>query len=88
VKLRRRRLPHLDVAGRPLFITFRLHNSLPAQRPSPASNPTSGEAFVTMDRLLDHARFARSRSLCSITLALLDHAGFARSRSLRPNLLR
>jgi REP element-mobilizing transposase RayT len=33
-----------------------LHDSLPAQRPFPASNPTSGEAFVTMDRWLDRAR--------------------------------
>ena len=56
VALRRRRLPHLKVVGRPLFIAFRWHDSLPAQRPFPASNPTSGEAFVTMDRWLDHAR--------------------------------
>ena len=56
VNLRRRRLPHLDVVGQPLFVTFRLDDSLPAQRPFPASNPTSGEAFVTMDRWLDHAR--------------------------------
>jgi hypothetical protein len=56
VKLKRRRLPHLGVVGRPLFIAFRWHDSLPAQRSFPASNPTSGEAFVTMDRWLDHAR--------------------------------
>jgi hypothetical protein len=56
VKLKRRRLPHLEVVGRPLFIAFRWHDSLPAQRPFPASNPTSGEAFVAMDRWLDHAR--------------------------------
>ena len=56
VNLKRRRLPHLEVVGRPLFIAFRWHDSLPAQRPFPASNPTSGEASVTMDRWLDHAR--------------------------------
>jgi hypothetical protein len=56
VKLKRRRLPHLDVLGRPLFIAFRSHDSLPAQRPFPASNPTSVEAFVTMEGLLDRAR--------------------------------
>jgi hypothetical protein len=45
-----------SVVGRLLFIAFRWHDSLPAQRPFPASNPTSGEAFVAMDPLLDHAR--------------------------------
>ena len=50
-----RRLPHFDVIGQPLFITFRLRDSLPASRPFPASNLTSGKAFLTMDRLLDEA---------------------------------
>jgi REP element-mobilizing transposase RayT len=53
--LKRRRLPHLHITGQPLFITFRLHNSLPANRPFPPSNLTSGKAFVAMDRLLDQA---------------------------------
>ena len=57
VTLRRPRLPHLEVAGQPLFITFRLHDSLPAQRPFPASNPTSSEAFVTMERWLASIRY-------------------------------
>ena len=47
-----RRLPHLYVIGEPLFITFRLHNSLPPKRKFPANVP-SGKAFVYMDRLLD-----------------------------------
>jgi len=54
--LRGRRLPHLYVIGQPLFVTFRLRNSLPEHRGFPPSNLTSGEAFVTMDRLLDQAR--------------------------------
>jgi REP element-mobilizing transposase RayT len=41
---------------RPLFITFRLYDSLPANRPFPKSNLTSGKAFAAMDRLLDEAR--------------------------------
>ena len=49
-------LPHLRVIGQPLFVTFRLYGSLPASRPFPASNITSGKAFVTMDRLLDQAQ--------------------------------
>jgi len=32
VLLSRRRLPHLYVIGEPLFVTFRLHNSLPLKR--------------------------------------------------------
>jgi REP element-mobilizing transposase RayT len=47
-----RRLPHLYMIGEPLFVTFRLHNSLPRNREFPARLP-SGKAFVHMDRLLD-----------------------------------
>src|SRR5262245_41560786 len=47
-----RRLPHLYVIGEPLFVTFRLHDSLPPNRRFPAQLP-SGKAFVCMDRLLD-----------------------------------
>src|SRR5579871_6732100 len=54
--LKRRRLPHLHVLGKPVFVTFRLHDSLPVNRPFPSLNLTSGQAFVTMDRLLDGAR--------------------------------
>ncbi len=50
-----RRLPHWDTVGQPLFITFRLHGTLPASRVFP-ERLTSGKAFVTMDRLLDQAR--------------------------------
>jgi putative DNA methylase len=53
VTLRRRRLPHFDVIGQPQFITFRLHDSLPPNRPFQTANLTSGEAFLAMDRLLD-----------------------------------
>jgi len=52
MRVSRRRLPHLYVIGEPLFITFRLHNSLPPNRAFPARLP-SGKAFVCMDRLLD-----------------------------------
>jgi putative DNA methylase len=50
-----RRLPHFDVVGQPLFVTFRLHDSLPAHRVFPPSSLTTGKAFVEMDRLLDSA---------------------------------
>jgi REP element-mobilizing transposase RayT len=49
-----RRLPHWDAVGQPLFITFRLHGSLPVSRTFPPDQLTSsGKAFVAMDRLLD-----------------------------------
>jgi putative transposase len=56
VKCYERRLPHWDLVGEPLFVTFRLCGSLPANRVFPPETLTSGRAFVAMDRLLDHAR--------------------------------
>jgi len=38
-----------------MFITFRLHGSLPVCRVFPPGQLTTGEAFVAMDRLLDSA---------------------------------
>ena len=55
MRVSRRRLPHLYVIGVPLFVTFRLHDSLPPNREFPARLP-SGKAFVCMDRLLDEER--------------------------------
>jgi putative transposase len=46
----------MNVIGQPQFITFRLRDSLPANRPFPATSISSGEAFLAMDRLLDEAR--------------------------------
>ena len=50
-----RRLPHYHAIGRPIFLTWRLHGSLPPGRSFPPGT-TSGRAFVAMDRLLDNAR--------------------------------
>jgi REP element-mobilizing transposase RayT len=49
-----RRLPHYTAVGEPLFLTWRLHGSLPTNRPFP-SPTTAGQAFLTMDRMLDTA---------------------------------
>ena len=51
----RRRLPHYHSIGQPIFITWRLQGSLPANRSFPPGT-SSGQAFVAMDRLLDNAR--------------------------------
>ena len=56
VSFYRRRLPHFHHIGHPLFLTWRLHGSVPPHRAFPASTLTSGKAFVAMDRLLDNAR--------------------------------
>ena len=52
----RRRLPHLYDIGHPIFLTWRLHDSLPANRAFPTANLPSGKAFAALDRLLDEAR--------------------------------
>jgi REP element-mobilizing transposase RayT len=49
-----RRLPHYHALGRPVFLTWRLHGSLPAGRSFPPA-ASSGQAFLALDRLLDHA---------------------------------
>jgi len=51
-----RRLPHWDVPGQPLFVTFRLHGSLPKNRYFSPETTSAGRAFAAMDRLLDRAR--------------------------------
>ena len=52
----RRRLPHFHEIDRPVFLTWRLHDSLPPHRAYPTETLNSGRAFAAMDRLLDEAR--------------------------------
>jgi REP element-mobilizing transposase RayT len=52
----RRRSPHWDAPGVPVFVTWRLWGSLPAERAFRREHLTSGETFVALDRLLDTAR--------------------------------
>jgi putative transposase len=52
----RRHLPHLFEVGTPLFLTWRIYGSLPPNRPFPKATLTSGQAFTTLDRLLDEGR--------------------------------
>lgn len=52
-----RRLPHWDTTEQPLFVTFRLHGSLPRNRDFPPAHLSSGQAFVAMDRLLDRSGY-------------------------------
>lgn len=51
-----RRLPHIWTAEQPIFLTWRLHGSLPPHRVFPGGSLASGQAFAALDRLLDEAR--------------------------------
>jgi hypothetical protein len=48
-----RRLPHDYETQRAVFLTWRLHGSLPAHRSFSREALSSGQAFAAMDRLLD-----------------------------------
>jgi REP-associated tyrosine transposase len=52
----RRRLPHIYEINQPIFLTWRLYDSLPSNRTFPLAALNSGQAFAAMDRLLDEAR--------------------------------
>jgi putative transposase len=56
VMLYRRRLPHVLAPEQPVFLTWRLHGSVPSHRPFSGGALPSGQAFATLDRLLDEAR--------------------------------
>jgi putative DNA methylase len=56
VRKYRRRLPHLDIPGSPVFVTWRLWGSLPQEHVFSREEVASGEAFAALDRLLDTAR--------------------------------
>jgi putative DNA methylase len=52
----KRRLPHVYATEDPVFLTWRLHDSLPQHRPFRGGTLPSGQAFAALDRLLDEAR--------------------------------
>jgi REP element-mobilizing transposase RayT len=54
--LYRRRLPHIWSSYQPVFLTWRLHGSLPPHRSFAGGTLPSGKAFVVLDRLLDEVR--------------------------------
>jgi len=68
-----RRLPHWDTVGQALFVTFRLHGSLPVNRIFPPQQCTSGESFVAMDRILDRAECGpRSLAVPEVATVIVD----------------
>ena len=80
-----RRLPHWDTVGQALFVTFRLHGSLPANRVFPPERLRNGRAFAAMDRLLDSNRsgplFLSQPEVANLIVrALMDGERFERYR--------
>jgi|SRR5580658_3451862 REP element-mobilizing transposase RayT len=85
-----RRLPHWDVVEQPLFVTFRLYGTLPANRAFvPAVSSSAGKAFVAMDRILDAAvsgpSYLRMPEIAAVVVAAL-HAGEIRFGRYRLHL--
>lgn len=50
-----RHLPHWHPEGAAIFLTWRLHGSLPTSTQHPPDAKSAGKAFVAMDRQLDSA---------------------------------
>jgi putative transposase len=71
-----RRLRHHYSIGQPMFFTWRLHNSLPANRSFPSAT-TSGQAFLAMDRFLDNAQtgplYLRGPEIASLVLEAIHY---------------
>ena len=74
----RRRLPHWHPPGQDIFITWRLHGSLPAQIRLPRGAESSGRAFVNYDRALDKAEsgplWLEDRRVAEAVLSALQEA--------------
>jgi len=73
----RRRLPHLYQADQPVFVTWRLHGSLPGNRPFPPASLSPGKAFAALDRLLDEARtgpfYLRQAAIADMVVEVIQH---------------
>jgi putative transposase len=74
----RRRLPHFDEPGQPVFLTWRLHGSLPPNRSFPVATRSSGQAFAAMDRLLDQTRagpfYLRQPALANMVVEAIHYS--------------
>jgi putative transposase len=82
-----RRLPHWHPPGQDIFITWRLHGSLPAQIRLPREAESSGRAFVNYDRALDKAQtgplWLKDRRVAEAVLSALQVARQRKLFSLR-----
>lgn len=75
--LYRRRLPHVYETQNPVFLTWRLQGSLPANRTFHGGSLTSGQAFATMDRLLDEQTtgplYLRQPAIAALVVEAIHH---------------
>lgn len=83
----RRRLPHIYATEQPVFLTWRLHGSLPEHRPFCGGRLPSGPAFAALDRLLDEARtgpfYLRQPAVADLVVeALVYNAGILKHYEL------
>jgi putative DNA methylase len=73
----RRRLPHVYETEQSVFLTWRLHDSLPSNRAFPPVALNSGQAFAAMDRLLDEARggpfYLRQPAIADMIVEAIQH---------------
>ncbi len=73
-----RHLPHLSPTGKPIFITWRLHGSLPPNRHFPNPTESSGRQFAVLDRLLDNARsgptYLKQPAIANMMVEVLQYA--------------
>jgi putative transposase len=70
-------MPHWYIDGAPLFVTWRLHGSLPQGLYPPPQKASQGEAFVWIDRYLDAARsgpvFLRQPAIAQLVVNSLSY---------------
>ena len=68
-----RRLPHFYPPDRWLFVTCRLHGSLPHSQSPPPAKVSSGRVFVWIDRNLDRhqhgPQFLREEAVARLIIA-------------------
>jgi putative DNA methylase len=73
----RRRLPHFYEIDQPVFLTWRLHDSLPPNRAFPAETLNSGQAFAATGRLLDEASngsvYLRQPAIASMIVEAINY---------------
>jgi REP element-mobilizing transposase RayT len=73
----RRRLPHWQPEGSPVFLTWHLAGTLPPNRYPPPSAASAGKAFAWMDRCLDTTRtgpqYLRNAALAAFVMESILH---------------
>jgi len=81
--LYQRRLPHVWASERPVFLTWRLHGTLPPHRWFAGGSLPSGKAFAALDRLLDEARTGPFYLRQPVLADMVVEALFYNARTLR-----